>query len=360
MKVTRRLLAGAILASASWTAQAAVPVSSFYSSLIVFGDSLSDPGNAAAVTELTPGAGSLFPPTPNGRFSNGATAAEVLADLLGVPTQLGWPSAAGGTNFAVGGAMTGSGNYNFTVDSPAGLQANYAASIGVSGIQSQIGLFQPSAAYGSSPLFMVQGGANDMFLGFALEQLAPGSQNFNAIVGTAVNNMAGNISALVGKGAKTIMVSNMPDLGLTPFAQGAGPGFAAQATALTNGFNTALAAAVGGIDASLGADYNIFIFDSAGFGRDAIANKPGGLVNVTDACLASAGAVASNCAGYLFWDGVHPTGLAHALTGEALYSAAMAAAVPEPEVWLLMLAGLGIVGLRARRGTLSCKRQLTA
>jgi len=349
MKSMKKLLTGAILVTTSWFAHGVVAIPSPYTSLLVFGDSLSDPGNAAALTQMTPGPGSLFPPTANGRFSNGITAAEVLANLLGVPTQPGWPTAAGGTNFAVGGAMTGAGNYNYAINSPAGLAPAYASTIGISGIQSQIGNFQPSSGYGASPLFFLQGGANDMFLGFASEQQAPGSQNFNTIVGTAVSNMTGNISALVNKGAKTIMVSNMPDLGLTPLARGAPASFAAQATALTNGFNAALAQAVSTIDTNLAADYNIFIFDSAGFSRDAIANPPELLTNVTDACLSSGDAIASNCAGYLFWDGVHPTGLAHALTGNALYSSAIAAAVPEPEAWLLMLSGLGLVALRARR-----------
>lgn len=349
MKTTIKLLAGATLAAASWFVHAAVDPTSPYSSLLVFGDSLSDPGNAAALTRLTPGPGSLFPPTPNGRFSNGITAAEVLANLLGVATQPGWPTAAGGTNFAVGGAMTGADNFNYSINSPGGLAPTYASTIGVSGIQNQIGRFQPSASYGNSPLFMLQGGANDMFLGFALEQRFPGSQNFNGIVGTAVNNMAGNISALVGKGAKTIMVANLPDLGLTPQAIAAGTSFAAQATALTNGFNTALGNVVNSIDGSLGLGYNIFIFDSAGLARDAIANMPGGLFNVTEACLGSNAALASNCAGYLYWDGVHPTELGHALTGRALYASAIAAAVPEPSVYAMLIAGLLVVlGLRRR------------
>ena len=65
MSITKKLLAGAVLASASWLALASP---SPYTSLLVFGDSLSDPGNAAAVTQLAPGPGSLFPPTSNGRF----------------------------------------------------------------------------------------------------------------------------------------------------------------------------------------------------------------------------------------------------------------------------------------------------
>ena len=347
MTVSKKLLVGAMLAAASWAAHAGLEIPSPYSSVLVFGDSLSDPGNAAALTPSNPGPGSLFPPTPNGRFSNGITAAEVMANMLGKPTQLGWPTASGGTNFAVGGAMTGTGNFNFEVNSPGGLAA-YASSIGVSGIQNQIDMFQPSPGYGATPLFFLQGGANDMFLGFTRQQLGH-PQDFNLIVGTAVNNMADNIGALVAKGAKTIMVSNMPDLGLTPDVMEGPPGFAAQATALTNGFNAALAQAVGGIDASLGASYNIFLFDSAGFARDAIANKPGGLVNVTEACLDSGAASASNCAGYLFWDGVHPTELGHALTGKAMYDRAIAAAVPEPGAYAMLIAGLLVVAVVRRR-----------
>ena len=56
--------------------------------------------------------------------------------------------------------------------------------------------------------------------------------------------------------------------------------------------------------------------------------------------------VLGGCAGYLYFDGVHPTTAAHALLADAF-----AAAVPEPETWALMLTGLAAVALARRRGT---------
>ena len=59
-----------------------------FDTVVVFGDSLSDSGNA-------------------GRFSNGPNWAEQLAERLKVPLR---PSKAGGTNFAVGGARLDAGS----------------------------------------------------------------------------------------------------------------------------------------------------------------------------------------------------------------------------------------------------------
>ena len=68
-------------------------------SLVVIGDSVSDEGNAFAIT------GGVFPPPPYAqRASNGPVAAEVLAAQGGVPLA---PAVAGGTNYAVVGATTG-------------------------------------------------------------------------------------------------------------------------------------------------------------------------------------------------------------------------------------------------------------
>jgi phospholipase/lecithinase/hemolysin len=76
-----------------WSAASAVPI---YSSIFVFGDSLSDGGNAFLRT------GGLYPPAPYvQRISNGPVAVEYLAARLGVPPA---PSLAGGTHYAVGGA----------------------------------------------------------------------------------------------------------------------------------------------------------------------------------------------------------------------------------------------------------------
>jgi phospholipase/lecithinase/hemolysin len=55
-----------------------------FTKLVVFGDSLSDPGNAAALSS------GVFPGTPDGRVSNGPVAAELLAASFGATTVKGW------------------------------------------------------------------------------------------------------------------------------------------------------------------------------------------------------------------------------------------------------------------------------
>lgn len=338
MKSLLRLLCSAALASAAWSAQAAA-----YTSLVVFGDSLSDPGNAAALTSPGP----FFPPPPYaGTFSNGPTAAQYLAASYGAPVVLGWPSAAGATNFAVGGALTGAGNYNFLVNSPSGL-TSYPA-VGGTGIAQQIARYDASGLNPDSTLFLLFGGPNDFFLAFAQAQ-AGLTVDFNAVTAQAVGNLAADITALATLGARNILVPNMADLGLTPFFIGAG--LSPTATALSNGFNAGLDAVIDLERASLSAlGVHLYEFDTAQFFRNAIDAPSGGLTNVTSSCLAGgAAALVSGCAGYLFFDSVHPTTLAHSLLASEL--AVAATPVPEPEVWALMLAGIAALGWRAKRRT---------
>src|SRR6516162_1511304 len=78
--------------------------------MVVFGDSLPDSGNAAIAVGSAPGqviTGNTYIPSQpyaSGTFSNGPVWASDVAAALGVPLH---PSFAGGTNFAVGGATTG-------------------------------------------------------------------------------------------------------------------------------------------------------------------------------------------------------------------------------------------------------------
>ena len=79
----------ALLAAAAPLAHA-----SSFSSIVVYGDSLSDNGNLYAATGV-PGA-----PYVNGEFSNGPVAVQQLSTLLNAPL----------ADFAFGGATTGIGN----------------------------------------------------------------------------------------------------------------------------------------------------------------------------------------------------------------------------------------------------------
>jgi phospholipase/lecithinase/hemolysin len=310
-----------------------------YTQFVVFGDSLSDPGNASALT------GANFPPTPPyaGPFSNGPTAAQYLAQQLGVSVQLGWPAASlGANNYAVGGARNGTGNYNVEIDRPPGLGATFPV-LAQTGIQRQIERYasqNPAVPDPGDTLFMVWGGPNDVFLG------AETGGDPNLYIPSALNDLANDLLMLAGMGARHILVPGMADLGLTPEARGLGPAGMAGLSALSEAYNGGLTQLLSFLDQALAPlDVDFYGFDTAGY-FSLITSDPAafGFTNTTEACLFAGGALPS-CSGYLYFDNVHPTTAAHQLLAAQF---ALAAGVPEPATWTLVLLAL-LPMVRSRR-----------
>lgn len=296
---------------ATWVSIPAVGWAGAWTSLTVFGDSLSDAGNATGLTR------GFFPPSPPyaGRFSNGPVAAEYLAELLGVPLV---PSAAGGTAHAVGGATTGVLNYNFEVDSPRGLRL--FPTLATTGVLAQV-----AAVLGHEPtfdpatsLFMVWGGPNDIFL--AVEQGITDAAQLALVVQDAVENVAAAVALLGQAGAQHVLVPSMADLGRAPGFLGTPE--AGALTALTTAFNAGLALAMARVEAELGID--VILFDTFA-ALDHIMSAPAefGFTSTTTACLSAPADLLRGCPGYLFFDGVHPTTAGHRALGDLLVRAVL-------------------------------------
>jgi outer membrane lipase/esterase len=133
-----------------------------------------------------------------------------------------------------------------------------------------------------------------------------------------------------------VLVLNTPNFGLTPLAQALGVG--TEASALSLAMDTALAGALAGSGAS--------VFDMYGFLTQAVAAGPAsGFSNWTNAC----GAASNGCdvGTSLFWDGIHPTTLAHQQLAAAVYATALP--VPEPATTAMLTLGLALVALGVRR-----------
>jgi phospholipase/lecithinase/hemolysin len=302
-------------------------------SLYVFGDSLSDSGNAFILTQG-------FPPPPYAeRASNGPVAVERLAYDLGITLA---PAALNGTNYAVVGAT--SGPVLIPGSSPAAFVDNIAVvthgqtALAGTSLVNQVSAFVSGGPVSdpSGSLFFVWAGANDFFI----NQSAQTATN-------AVANIAASIAALYADGAREFLVPNLPDLSLTPSSQGLSPAEQFALRQLSIGFNAGLSGALGGL--SLLPGIKVTQFDTFGLMSAVVAN-PGafGFTNSSAPCLTAflgPGAVCQNPDSFVFWDSVHPTTAAHTLLGNAF-----AASVPEPAT--LTLVGLGMAltaGIRRRR-----------
>ncbi len=310
--------------------------------LYVFGDSLSDTGNAFIATGGLVNPTQATPPSPPyfpGRFSNGPIWVDDLAQKLNVNLipflALSSPDPTASINFAVGGATTG--ELNAFVPSPP---------FPPSGLQAQIKTFTSLKAAGlpadSNALYTVLAGGNDFISG--------------SMPSESVSNVSKAVTDLYNAGARNILVGNLFDLGKTPRALGfdplnpVPPGTSQLGTLFTNGFNNGLAQTLGGLSQSL-PGINLISLDINSVINNAIEeskNSGSPFTNVTQACLFDPSCISSNPVEqnqYLWWDGIHPTAGGHRLIADAAIQALDEnhKSVPEPSAGLGLLA-FGVLG----------------
>jgi phospholipase/lecithinase/hemolysin len=302
--------------------------------IVSFGDSLSDAGNASIATfGAEPGSGYATRtvngvPFPVGYFTNPQTSTgpsglwiDQLAAKLGIADPSPALAPLGGSNYAVGSAMTGSAN-------PADMQ-------------NQVNLFLAThlGNASSSALYTFWGGADDIFAAQ------------NPI--TAADNIAAQIKQVAADGGHNFLWLDLPNLGGVPALNG-DPAAAAAANFASLAFDQEWAMQVSNLD-SLG--INVIGVNIDTLYNDILANPAAyGFSNVADACNATLGC---NPDTFLYWDSLHPTTSADSLVADLAYQDAFGSTVVTPEPSTITLFALGGAGMlllwRSRRDPLSSR-----
>lgn len=335
-------------------ALAAVPAHALpsYSSLFAFGDSLSDTGNAANLTEA---AGfplqplyfdpatfpDLVPDTAyevSRKFTNdGPIWVETVASALGLPAL---PSTIGGTVYAIGGANSTDALPYVPAEAPALLS-----------VEEQVAQFlvDNGNAAPADALYTFTVGGNDL-----RDALTYGADpvQVQEILTASLASVVSTIGSLATNGAEDILFVNVPNLGLTPqvtLLDSLDPasGIAATFSQLAALYNANLSAALAQLVGQLalgGIDLNLMLLDSYGLLTDVSQNPAAyGLINGVDSCLWFAPTPpCANPGEYVYWDGIHPTVAMH---GIVAVEALQLIPVPAP----LLLLGIGVLALAVRR-----------
>jgi len=288
-----------------------------FSSMVVFGDSLSDTGR---LFRLTHGG---FPPRVayyDGRQSNGPVWVEYLADQLGLEHKL--------RNYAVVGAMTGP-----TTAIPAGnVKSDVYSGLEGTSLSGQLAMYLSRTGGKVDPeaLYIVEGGANDLIRPMAALLMNPPAtaaefmQAVNQIATPTVVNVATIVGSLKMRGAKYIAVVNVPDLGRTPYLIGFGPMASATITMVVDMVNVSVDTQLDQMESPSG--NKIARIDAFKF-INTMADEPEnfGFVNVTQqfmtvdlTTLKVTYASPNRCTAskWLFWDDVHPTTRGHHLLAQ--------------------------------------------
>ena len=275
-----------------------------YTSILAFGDSLSDNGVYGQYAD------SLSYTSSSDMYgihrkSNGPVWVEQLAGTyLHVPL----------LDLAYDGATTGwddPGEYAAT---------NNPVYLSTGGLLWQVNLYLNtlSGPISSNTLVTVWAGANDFYN--------------NTPYATAADNIYDALKSLAKAGFQNFLVPNLPDIGKTP--QYNGTAAASNATLWCQDFNLDLADEIAILAAKYPGDH-FYTLDAYDLVNNMIAN-PGmyGFENVTDEWV---NRPAGDTGTYLFWDDKHPTTEADSILA---YYAAVAVGAPVPVPATVLLLGL--------------------
>jgi len=274
-----------------------------YTALYSFGDSNSDSGRRFQLEGLP------LPPYYQGRHSNGPAAVETLAADLSVSL----------TNFAVGGAFSGHGN----------IDTSHNNVLAQTGLLDQLNTFVTGLngqQANPNALYFIWGGAND----FNALGANPTNAQLTATTTAVILNTEALIQSLSDSGAHHFFVVDR--------FGGAGADF----------FNISLLNAMQSFDLTIPGDIKFFDARTVVLGMRSPTN-PYGFTHLlgSDPCyLGSFTSGSPACVDpdhYVTWDTEgHLTAKASAILGNAM----AAAAVPEPNSFLLLAVCLGALALR--------------
>jgi outer membrane lipase/esterase len=282
-----------------------------FKSIVVFGDSLSDPGNDFALinTQNTPPYDGLdevtiIPHAPYAKgghhYSNGATWVEQFARQRRLAQYVtpAWQSA--GTkaaNYAVGGGRAREDNINVNLPDQ------------VNKFLADVGYPAPADA-----LYVIEFGGND--LRDALVVAASGGDPI-PVIGGALQSIGYHIGYLYANGARKFLVWNAPDLSLTPAIIALG--YQVPVFQLVEYYNAGLDAYLAALSGMPGMDIEIKRFDAAAAVRALVLNHEAYGLDVVNAACVTPKVPPFDCKEpdeYLFWDGIHPTKTAHGILAE--------------------------------------------
>lgn len=287
-----------------------------YEQLVVFGDSLSDTGNLAAVS---PEAGAVLntPPFYQGRVSNGPVSVDVLAELMGLPLSAFFED--GGQNFAVAGAR--------------------AAAVGETTedairLASQVTVYLRGNTPDPATLVVIMIGGNDLRDAVSLGRTAAKRR-----LNSAAAAIESQIRRLIAAGVENFLVAGAPDVSKIPETRAAasqfGPVVIRKARWVTAYFNARLDRRLTAIRASVEAhiaeaDLATLlseITDNAldyGFTvpfRACLDLGDDGTPNFDPRC----GPGPAKISQFVYFDSIHPTAKIHERAGRYLYTL-----IPEP------------------------------
>ena len=265
-----------------------------YSSVLSFGDSLSDNGYYQGYPGGT--AGNTNPADVYGfrRYSNGPVWVEYLAQDLGVSL----------FDMAYGGATT-------AFDNPAAFAATGSSMyLTQTGLQWQVGVYAANyAGISADTLVTVWAGGNDMF------------NARNPL--TAATNIALAVQNLIALGGQSFVIPNLTNN-----------------NAWVAAFDPALAVAISGLRAT-NPGISFYEMDLNMF-TPVVDNYTG--TWLTDSCENNPGKEGCKTGTFLNWDAVHPATQTH-----QQFAALVASQVPEPVSIILLIIGFaGLMGARRR------------
>jgi phospholipase/lecithinase/hemolysin len=304
-----------------------------FSSIVVFGTSLSDSGNAFAllahqaagftldgnVSQNTPPYDtldeSLVPSAPYAKgghhFTNGATWIEQFARGRGLAADVGpafRSNSSQARNYAVGGARAI--DYPDRVNLPQQVQA-FVGDVG-----------QHAS---SDALYVIEMGNNDI-----RDALVTFSEVLNethdqtqataaatAVIANALNGISENIQTLYTHGARKFLVWNAGRIDLVPAVRALGTEAMTVTGSLTDGFNRGLATILSTLSGQ--PDMEIAQLDIYTL-MTTVVNFPNdyGLTDVVDACVTpnTRPFTCKQPDNFFFWDGIHPTKTVHAIIAQ--------------------------------------------